>query len=199
LSNIPEGARKLLVDVAEVMRLAYERGLINVLGGNASIRWGNGFWITPSQVPKNKLRVDDFVYVDMTEGPRPNSLGRKPSMEWRMHRGIYAALSDVKAILHTHNPRTVALYSLGLTIRPNDYVEAYSIGDCVSVVPKLPAGSEDLAVSVTEALVKCRIAVLLGHGVVVATNNIYRALDAAEALEDIATIELFRNLLRRRF
>ncbi len=199
MGDIPEGVKKLLADVAEVMRLAYDRGLINILGGNASIRWGNGFWITPSQVPKNKLSIEDFVYVDITEGPKPNPLGRKPSMEWRMHRGIYAALSDVKAILHTHNPHTVALYSLGLSIRPNDYIEAYSIGDCVSVVPKLPAGSEDLAESVTEALIKCRIAVLLGHGVVVATNNIYRALDAAEALEDIATIELFKNLLRRRF
>ncbi len=197
MTSLSEDLRKALMDVAEVMRLAHSKGLINVLGGNASIRWGDGFWITPSQIPKNKLDVTDFVYVDINEGPKPNVKGRKPSIEWRMHREIYAALSDVNAILHTHSPYTIALYSLGLSVRPSEFVEAFSFSGCVSVVPKLPAGSSELASAVTEALVKCRIAVLLGHGVVVTASDIFRALDIAESLENMAKIELFRNMLRR--
>ena len=196
-SILDDNLRKALADVIEVMKYAYEKGLINILGGNASIRWGNGFWITPSQIPKNKLEVEDFVYVDLNEGPKPNVRGRKPSIEWRMHREIYASLSDVNAVLHTHNPHTLALYSVGLSIRPSDYIESCMISKCISVVPKLPPGSNELATAVAEAIVRCRVAVLLGHGVVVAANDIFRALDAVEALEDVAKIELFRNLLRR--
>lgn len=189
--------RSILISIAEVMKLAYEKGLINVLGGNASVRWSNGFWITPSQVPKYRLKAEDFIYVDLNEGPRVRDKSKEPSIEWRMHREIYAALSDVNAILHTHNPYTIALYSMGLSVKPSEFVEAFPFEGCVSVVPKLPAGSTELANAVTEALVKCRVAVLLGHGVVVAADNIYKALDLAESLESMACIELLRNLMKR--
>ena len=197
MGNLNEDLKRLLSDVTEVMRLAYEKGLINVLGGNASVRWGNGFWITPSQVPKYRLRAEDFIYVDLNEGPKPGSESKEPSIEWRMHREVYAALSDVNAILHTHNPYTIALYSMGLSVKPTEFVEAFPFRGCVSVVPKLPAGSLELANAVTEALVKCRVAVLLGHGVVVAANNIFKALDLAESLENMARIELLRNMMKR--
>ena len=189
--------RRLILDVIEVMRVAHSKGLINVLGGNASFRWGNGFWITPSQIPKHRLEVSDFVYVDMDKGPLQNPRGRRPSIEWRMHREIYVALNNVNAVLHTHNPHTLALYSMGITLKPSDYAEAYSIGECISMVPKIPSGTEELARAAAGALSKCRVAVLLGHGIVVAAEDIFKALDAAEALDDISKAELFKHLIRR--
>ena len=189
-SVLAAGAKELL---ALVMRLAYNRGLINIKGGNASIRERDGFWITPSQVPKNMLRPEDMVYVELT-GKWEGS--RKPSIEYRMHLMIYKEIKDVKAIVHTHNPYTLALYESGLTLDPTKYIEAYSIGECVAVVPKLPAGSNELAENVVSALGKCRVAVLLGHGAVAITKgDIFSALDALEALEDVSKIELLKTLL----
>ena len=182
--------------LALVMRLAYSRGLINIKGGNASIRDGSGFWITPSQIPKNMLRPEDMVYVGLDGKWRD---GIKPSMEYRMHLMIYRKFSDVKAIIHTHNPHTLALYESGIMLDPTKYIEAYSIGECIAVVPKLPAGSEELAKGVTDAIRRCKVAVLLGHGTVaVSKGDIFSALDALEALEDISKIELFRVLLNSR-
>jgi len=171
--------------LADVMRLAYERGLINILGGNASIRLRDGFLITPSQKPKNMLRAEDMVFVDWDEGPKGHA-----SMEWMMHREVYRASGSYEAVIHTHNPLTLALHEAGLKIDPAQYVEAYSIGPCIEVVPRLPPGSRELAEAVGNAVKRCRVAVLLGHGVVAAAPGIYEALDAVEALEDIARIRL---------
>lgn len=181
--------------LALAMRLAYSRGLINIKGGNASIKDGEGFWITPSQVPKNMLKPEDMVYVRLSGEWE----GRfKPSIEYRMHLTIYKELRNVRAIMHTHNPNTLALYELGLSVEPSKYIEAYPIGKCVAVVPKLPAGSEELARSVANAVKECRVAVLLTHGAVaISEEDIFSALDSLEVLEDLSRIELLKVLLGR--
>ena len=190
---------KLLNSLCDVMRVAHDRGLVNVLGGNASFRWGEGFYITPSQVPKHTLRPEDIVYVPFKSGPGLSLNGRKASMEWRMHGEIYSRRDDVKAILHVHNPRTVAIYSLGLEVSFRNYVEGESI-DCVSKVKRFPEGSVKLAKAVGEAVGKCNAIVLLNHGIVVAGKTLYQVLDMAEALEDLSSvtlIELFVKGLRK--
>ncbi len=187
---------KLLEILSDVMRIAHERRLINVLGGNASFRWGDGFYITPSQVPKHKLTLEDIVYVPFDMGPQLSLSGKKASMEWRMHQYIYLKNPEINAILHTHNPYTLAVYTAGLSINPKEYVEAYSIGECIATVPQIPPGTERLAKAVAEAMTKCRVVVLLGHGVVVGAKTLYKALDAAEALEDISIAELTKHMLK---
>ena len=178
--------------LAYVMRAAVQRGLVDVLGGNASVRVDGGFVITPSQVPKDLLRPWDMVFVSWDGawvGPR------KPSMEWRMHKLIYEVRPDAGAVLHLHNRAALALHEAGLGVRPGDYVEAHALGDCVAVVPYRPAGSHELAEEVAKAMRFCRAAVLLRHGVVVAAENLYVALDAAEALEDLSVVAAIKSLI----
>jgi L-fuculose-phosphate aldolase len=195
MSDENERLGKLLAALGDVMRLAHERGLVDLLGGNASFRWGDGFYITPSQVPKHILTPEDMVYVPFDLGPQLSLSGKKASMEWRMHQAIYLTDENIKAVLHTHNPKTLALYSAGLSIDPSKYVEGELLGDCVATVPSLPAGSSELAKAVGRAIKRCRAVVLLNHGVVVASVTPYKALDMAEALEDISMIEIFKNIL----
>ena len=183
---------RLRKTVCEVMKIAYERGLVNVLGGNASLRYGDGFLITPSQIPKYRLKPSDIIYMKL-DGTWYGELN--PSMEWRMHAEIYRKYPWANAVLHTHNPYTLAIYLGGLHIQPNEYVEAYSIGQCISVVEFHPPGSPDLAKAVANAVGKCRSVVLLGHGVVSASDNIFKALDAVEAMEDLSRIEFIKYLL----
>ena len=178
-----------------VMRAAVQRGLVDVLGGNASVRVDGGFVITPSQVPKDLLRPWDMVFVSWDGewvGPR------KPSMEWRMHKLIYEVRPDAGAVLHLHNRTALALHEAGLGVRPGDYVEAHALGDCVAIVPFMPAGTEELASEVAKAMKVCRAAVLLRHGIVVAAENLYIALDAAEALEDLSAVAVIKNLAENR-
>jgi L-fuculose-phosphate aldolase len=185
---------KLRENICEVMKIAHERGLVNVLGGNASIRYGDGFIITPSQVPKHLLKPSDIIYMKLN-GTWYGKL--TPSMEWKMHAEIYRKHSWVNAILHTHNPYTLAIYLSGLSLKPSEYVEAYSIGECISVVNFHTPGSQDLAKAVADAVSKCRSVVLLGHGVVSVSDNIFKALDAVEAMEDLSRIEFIKFLLNK--
>jgi len=175
-----------------VMKAAVKRGLVDVLGGNASVRVEGGFVITPSQVPKDLLRPWDMVFVTWDGdwvGPR------KPSMEWRMHKLIYEMRPDAGAVLHLHNRTALALHEAGLGVRPGDYVEAHALGDCVAIVPFRPAGSEELAEEVAKAMRRCRAAVLLRHGIVVTAENPFVALDAAEALEDLSAVAVIKTVL----
>ncbi|MEM0014011.1 MAG: class II aldolase/adducin family protein [Zestosphaera sp.] len=191
-----EGCKDRLGIMSYVMKLAYEKNLINLLGGNASIRCGEGFFITPSQVPKNSLSIEDFVFIRLGDNQVISSSSRRPSIEWRMHKAVYVARPEAYAILHTHNPYTIALYDAGLRVDVTKFVEAYSIGECVETVPYKPAGSLELANSTAEALRRCRVAVLLNHGVISACKDLYSCLDALEALEDLSKITLVQHLLK---
>ena len=187
--EIAEARRQL----AEAMKLLYSRGLINIRGGNASIKISEtSFLITPSGLPKHNLKPDDMVVVYF-DGKWTGK--HRPSIEYRMHAEIYKNNPEVKAVVHAHSPLTLIVGEQGFDIEPYEYVEAYyAIGDCVGRIERLPPGSVELAKRVGEEAKKCRVLILLGHGVIAAAKNIYEAIDALEALEDLAKIVLYRKI-----
>jgi len=184
-------AKNQLVDV---MRILHERGLINIKGGNASIKIGNYFLITPSGVPKHKLKPNQIVKVYINgrwEGKM------KPSIEYIMHLEIYKRRTDINAIIHSHNPFTVIATELGIELNPNEYVETrYAIGECIKYVEPLPPGTIELAKRVSEALEDCNVCILRKHGVVAIGNDIYKVLDIVEALEDLAKMNIVKNIAK---
>ncbi|MEM0453173.1 MAG: class II aldolase/adducin family protein [Sulfolobales archaeon] len=184
--------RELLCDV---MKTLHERGLLNVKGGNASIRGkGNYIWITPSKQPKHRLSPEDIIlmYFDSKYvGTSP------PSIESKMHLYIYKTYNWVNAVVHAHNPLTTLVFDLGLDVNINDFVESKVSMPCIEVVDRLPPGSEDLARSVRDAVGRCPVVILRGHGVVAVGKDIYSALNAIEALEDLCRAVLIKNTYRK--
>ena len=65
--------------------------------GNVSVRFEEGFLITPSGLAYDRLSPDDIVYVGM-DGAQQGPL--TPSSEWRMHRDIYVNRAEAGAVLH---------------------------------------------------------------------------------------------------
>ncbi len=184
-----EEARKQLVDV---MKILHERGLINVKGGNASIKLNDFFIITPSGIPKHKLKPEFMVKVYM-DGTWKGMY--KPSIEYLMHLEIYKERPDIKAIIHSHNPITVIAVELGLELNPKEYVETqYAVGECITKVEPLPPGTLVLAKKVAKAIRECNICILRKHGVVAVSSDIYSALDTLEALEDLAKMTIYKHL-----
>jgi len=179
--------------LCNVMRVLHDRGLVNVLGGNASIRGsGEYIWITPSKEPKHMLRPDDIVLM-FFDG---SWIGKsRPSIESKMHLSIYRSYDWVRAVVHAHNPITTLVYDLGIDIDLSTYVESKVSIPCVEVVGRYPPGSEELANAVRDAISKCPVVILQGHGVVSVSNDIFKALNAIEALEDISKIFLLRKLI----
>ncbi len=184
--------RELLCDV---MNTLHERGLLNVRGGNASIRGkGNYIWITPSKQPKHKLKPDDIVLMYF-DGRYVGTSA--PSIESKMHLYIYKTYEWVNAVVHAHSPLTTLVYDLDLDVDVGECVESMVSIPCIEVVGRYPPGSEDLARCVKDAVGRCSVVVLKGHGVVAAGRDIYIALNAIEALEDLSMAVLLKHIYRK--
>jgi len=186
-------------ELVEAMKILFEQGLINLRGGNGSIKVDEKrFLITPSGLPKNMLKPSDLILYDMVENTYTGV--HKPSIEVPVHIKIYSVRKEAKAILHAHPPLTLALVDRGFSEWWNiDLVEVrYSIGKA-SVIEPLPPGSQELAEKVAEAVAQgARIVIVLKHGVFAWGETIWEALDAVVALEHTAKYVIASIMLSRR-
>ena len=177
-------------EIIRVSKVLYDRQLINALGGNISGRvpGSNEFWITPSQVFKGALTVDDLVKMNL-EGELIEGV-YKPSMEWLFHAAIYKVRPDVNGIVHAHNPMVLGLTLAGKEIKTTITDEAVLLLRRIEKVPfKLP-GTEVLAEEVAKAAsTGARALILENHGVIGLGTNLLEAEAIVELLESIATIE----------
>jgi L-fuculose-phosphate aldolase len=184
-------------DVADAIRLLYERGLVSLRGGNVSIvdREAGLVYITPTGTPRHLIGPGDVAVIrldgEVVEG--------RPSSEWRMHVEIYRRIPGAGAVAHAHPPIAVAAASAGVPLEPEGMVEAsYSLGGCgrIPVAPWRRPGTWELARVVADALASsgCRGAVMERHGAVAYGETVYHAVDALEAIEDLARYTLSRIL-----
>ncbi|GAB6147561.1 class II aldolase/adducin family protein [Stetteria hydrogenophila] len=192
--------------VAEVMQLLYRRGLVSILGGNASVidRQRRLVYISPTAKPRTRVTPRDVAVIKL-DG---SVVEGRPSSEWRMHVEIYRRVAEARAVVHAHPPYTLLVSRLaprGLAPRLGDAISVLaeagvSAGGCIAEAPWAPPGTWELAERVAEALAGsgCRVAVMERHGVVAySTESIYRALDAVEAVEDLARIVYAEALASR--
>jgi L-fuculose-phosphate aldolase len=178
-------------DVSEALRLLYERGLVQVKGGNVSVAEGGLVYITPSGVPRHRVGWMDVAVIDM-DG---RVVRGRPSSEWRMHLAIYRALEWARAVVHAHPRAVLSASTLGFKLHSELLEEARARLSCVAYVPWKKPGSWELAESAASTLrsTGCRAAVLERHGAVTVASDLWEALDAMEALEDLAWITLISS------
>lgn len=176
--------------VAEAIRLLYSRGLVQVKGGNVSAfdRQAGLVYITPTGVPRHLVKPDDIAVVSL-DG---KVVVGNPSSELMMHLEIYKGVSDAVAVVHAHPVSVLALYESGGRLDLSLTTEARIRTNCVEEVPPLQPGSEELARATAAALSRCRAAVLRGHGITAySSKDVFEALDAVEALSDLAMVQLY--------
>lgn len=168
--------------VAETMARLYRRGLTTSLGGNVSVRVdGNSFLITPSGLDKSSLSGDQIAQVTM-EGKNLSSW--KLSIETGMHRLIYMARPDVRAIVHAH-PIYVSAFSAleGCPVDTRLTAEAWwQLGE-VAIVPYARMGTEELARKVAEKSLRSDVLVMENHGVTCLGGSLLEAFEKIDVLE----------------
>ena len=153
--------------------------------GNVSARVDGAFVITPSGMAYDALAAGDLVAVS-DSGSVAGS--RAPSSEWRMHQAIYAAQSEVDAIVHAHSPFATALACLDRRIPPFHYMVAVAGGDDIRCAPYATFGTAELAAHVVAALAGRRACLLAHHGLIAVGANLDRALALAVEVEALAEI-----------
>jgi len=151
--------------------------------GNVSLRYRDGFLITPSGMPYDRLAPDDIVFVDL--GGKPSGVLR-PSSEWRMHRDIYARRPEAGAVLHVHSTFATALSCLRIDIPAFHYMIAVAGGTDIRCADYALFGTQDLSDNMLVALEGRRACLLGTHGMICFHDDIERALWLGIEVETLA-------------
>jgi L-fuculose-phosphate aldolase len=171
--------RELRRQLADFTRRGYDHRLFISTGGSFSARVDeDSFLITPSQVDRHALDVEDLVLV---RGGRAEA-GKRASRAARNHRAIYERHANVGAVLNA-SPVNVTAFSvtrapLDSRTIPESYLLLRDVG-------RIPYGvqfrdPEGLARQVS---LSAPIALLENDGVLVLGASVLEAFDRLEVLE----------------
>jgi L-fuculose-phosphate aldolase len=119
----------------------------------------------------------------------------KPSSEISFHLAIYKKDKKCNAIIHTHPPFVMALYTAGLKIAPYFMAESKMLfEDKIIEIPFIMPGSKELADEISANANKGDIFILQNHGIVVKGHSLEEAFILTEALEHNARIKMLTLL-----
>ena len=159
-------------------------GLTPGMSGNVSVRSERGLLVTPSGMAYDELQPDDMVQLAEDGTPRGP---RAPTSEWRLHRDILAARSDVGAIVHTHSLYCTALSMLRQPLPAVHYAIVLANTDEVPCADYATFGSAELATNVVAALRGGNAALMANHGMVALGGTLKEALRVAAEIETLAS------------
>ncbi len=180
---------KLRAEIVAITRLAAEQGLMRSSDGNVSVRLDEErFLITPSGGYKLRTQPEDLLVIDWEGRVLKGQLGLRPSSEYRIHMEAYRQRPDIGAALHAHPPYAIALTLVNEPF-PADLVPeaAVAVGK-VPTVPYVRPGTDDLALSLREAIHDCNAVLLSHHGSLTVGRTLQDALITLERLEHVVRI-----------
>jgi len=134
--------------------------------GNMSVREGDaGFYIKRTGAYLDA--ATEPVFVPLVGDAPPSA-----SSEYRVHREVYRK-TTCRAIVHAHPPAAVALSLVRDEVRPEDS-EGRMFCPLISVVSGEP-GSQEIADTVSDALVSAKLVIARGHGTFAAGKTLDEA------------------------
>lgn len=184
-------------DLAEVCRLAYERGYICGLEGNFSIRLAENLVLsTPGGTCKGKLQPEDLLLTDCKgQLVGASEDGAKTSTELAMHLTAYAERPDVCAVAHAHPVTAVGFTVAGIPLTACTLPEVVCTLGVVPTAPYATPSTGEVSSSIRE-LVRQFDAVLLDHhGALTLGGTIWDAFYKMETLEHYAQTMLVAHML----
>ncbi|MCZ6886338.1 MAG: class II aldolase/adducin family protein [Alphaproteobacteria bacterium] len=171
--------RKLIAITQDMGRLGLNEGT----AGNASVRAGSGYLVTPTGMATAGLKPADIVAMDFDGSARGK---RAPSSEWPFHGDILALRPEFNAVLHAHPPHATALACLGKPIPAFHYMVALAGGCDIRCAPYATFGTLALSRNALKALDGRRACLLANHGMIACGGDLDEALLLAREVENLA-------------
>ena len=135
--------------------------------GNASLRWHDQIWVTPTGCCADTLAAEDLVLCRL-DGETSDGA----SLDAPLHIAVYQQNPDARAIFHSHGPHAIALSLDGEDFRPVDFEGQYYF----PVVPVIHINYTDyVALSpakVAAGLACHKVVMVRGHGVYACAETI---------------------------
>ena len=185
------GERDLREKISRTAKSLFDRGLTSGSSGNLSVRFGEGWLMTPTGSTFGALAPERISLLD---GNGDLVSGDPPTKESFLHMAIYRKRPQAGAVVHLHSLHSVAVSCLA-DIDPENVlppITAYYVMKIgrLPLIPFFPPGDPDLAGAVEERAAMHRAVMLANHGPVVSGKNLDDAVYAAEELEDTAKLYL---------
>ncbi len=174
--------RELRRELCEFVRRGYQQRLLISTEGSFSARLDDhSFLITPYQVDRSTVTLDDIVLVRDGAG----EAGKTPSRAAGNHRAIYACHPAIGAVVNAYTVNATAFSVTGAALNSRTIPESYIF---LRDVGRVPYGvqfrdSEDLAGRISP---QQPIALLENDGVLVCGTSVLDAFDRLEVLESTA-------------
>ena len=181
-------------EIIKFAKMLNDKKLSALRSGNISIRYKNGFLITPSGQKYSTLKVKDIVFVNL-KGEFNKK--QKPSSEWRFHQDIYISKTKAKAIVHSHSTNATALSTHNKKIPSFHYMVALAGGSDIKCAKYATYGTRELSKNILKAL-KNRFACLIAnHGQIAFGSSLSEAFELAEEVDNLAKQYIKALLLGR--
>jgi L-fuculose-phosphate aldolase len=178
-------------DFIKYGRVLWEAGLIHLTAGNISIRKDSKIIITHAGALLGFLSKKELVTVHLKNSTKD----RGASSEVAVHRAIYLAHPQVRAVVHAHPPYATVL-SLGSSrIKTVDSDSLF--------IPEIPVltecsygeGSRCVAKVLPKLFRNHNIVLIRGHGVFAIGKTIQEAASNISMMENQCRIIFLRKLL----
>lgn len=170
----------LRTDLLNTMRSMAASGLNEGTAGNASVRFGKGFLMTPTGITPDDLTPESMVNMTF-EGSHRGEF--RPSSEWRMHGDLLKRRPDINAVVHCHSKYATTLACAGKSIPPLHYMNAVTGGGEIRIAPYAIFGSQQLAEHIFNTLTDRYACLMANHGQIAIGTTLTHALSIANQVE----------------
>jgi L-fuculose-phosphate aldolase len=162
---------RIKLDIVKYAKMLNSKKLSALRSGNISIRYKNGFFITPSGKKYSLLRISDIIFVSL-DG-KFNKKNGIPSSEWKFHQDIYLnKKKEANAIVHAHSTNATAVSTHKRGIPPFHYMVAMAGGSDIKCAKYATFGTRTLSKNILLALKNRKACLISNHGQIVFEENI---------------------------
>jgi len=175
---------KLKSEIIKFSKMLNIKKLSALRSGNISIRYKDGFLITPSGKKYSSLKTKDIVFVNL-KGEYDKGK-EKPSSEWKFHQDIYLNKKEANAIVHTHSTNATAISVHKKAIPAFHYMVALAGGEDIKCAKYATYGTRQLSKNILKALNNRKACLISNHGQIVFDENLPKAFELAEEVENLS-------------
>lgn len=175
----PADEREKRLEICKIVQRACRQGLMLSSYGTVSVRWRhNDFLITPTNVPRWDIDLDDIVQIK--GGLREP--GKIPSRTTYLHQQIYNNHPEINSIILTQPPYLMAFAATNTSFDVRTIPESWIF---LQDVHKVPFGEQfSTATTISDAVSKNNPAVLIQNDSVLVTGNqLLQTFDYLEVAE----------------
>ena len=187
-------------EICDIGHRIWQKGFCAGNEGNHSVRIGDDrFLCTPTGISKGFLEPDDVIVCNSQgEQVEPNSRGRRPTSEIKVHLAIYQKRADVNAVIHSHPPHATAFAIAGVPLPEGVHPEAEVFLGKVQTARYATPSTHDLPNSLLPLIGPQTNTLLMGnHGSVSFDRDLVGAYYKLEILDAYCRILLLTKQVGR--